>query len=115
MTTETIEKNLVRNEITRKIEETYTDGSYRVRVTTSHNKNHKAYITTVSECQVEKREGYTMEFHSVFTDYFKNIKVQKVSRYSFKGLEEQHNATAEEAAVIVAALLEKNRMRGDEE
>lgn len=113
MNTDTVEKNVTRNEITRKIVETYTDGSYRVRVETYHDKNRKAYITTIGECQIEKRDGYTMEFHSVFTNYYKRIKAESVSRYSFKSLEEFHNSTAEEVAAIVANLLEKNK--GEEE
>lgn len=106
MNTETIEKNVTRNEITRDITESYTIGNYRVKVSTWHDKNRKAYITSISECRIDKRDGYTMEFHGVFADYYKTIKAEKVSRYSFKSLTEFHNSTAQECAVIVNQLLE---------
>jgi hypothetical protein len=54
-----------------------------------------------------------MEFHGVFTDYYKTIKAEKVSRYSFKSLTEFHDSTAQECAVIVIQLLENRK--GEEE
>jgi hypothetical protein len=114
MNTATIEKESITNEITRKITDTYTVGNYRVTVQTKHDKTRKAYLTTISECQIQKNDGYTMEFHSVFTDYFKTIKAEKVSRYSLNTLIQFHNSTAQEAAVIVNDLLNSNNKKEGE-
>ena len=113
MNTATIEKDVTRNEITRHITETYTIENYRVKVSTWHDKNRKAYITSVSECRIDKRDGYTMEFHGVFADYYKTIKAERVSRYSFKSLTEFHDSTAQECAVIVNQLIDSRK--GEEE
>jgi hypothetical protein len=108
MNTDTVEKEVVRNDITRKITESYTLGTYRVKVSTWHDKNRKAYLTSVSECQIERRDGYTMERHAIFANYYKTIKAERVSRYSFKSLEVFHDSTAEEVAVIVASLIDSH-------
>ena len=108
---QTIEKEITRNDISRKVSETYTLGSYRVHITTKHDKTRKAFITSVSECQVMQRDGYAMEFHSVFTDYFKNIKAEKVARYSFAALNKFHDSAAGEAAEIVSQLFDNYKSR----
>lgn len=111
----TIEKETVSNEITRKITDTYTVENYRVKVSTWHDKNRKAYITSVSECRIEKRDGYTMEFHGIFADYYKTVKATRVSRYSFKSLEVFHQSNAEEVAAIVADLIDSHNKKEEEE
>lgn len=108
---QTIEKEITRNDITRKVSEVYTLEAYRVRVTTQHDKTRKAFITTVSECQVMQRDGYAMEFHSVFTDYFKTIKAEKIARYSFAALNKFHDSAALEAAEIVKHLFDSYETR----
>jgi hypothetical protein len=105
----TIAKEITRNDITRKITESYTIGDYRVKVTTWHDKSRKAYLTSIGECQIEKREGYTMERHAIFASYYKTIKAERVSRYSFKSLEAFHDSTAQEAADIVDRLIKSHQ------
>lgn len=111
---DTVEKEVVRNDITRKITESYTVGTYRVKVSTWHDKNRKAYLTEVSECEIERREGYTMERHAIFANYYKVIKTERVSRYSFKSLELFHDSIAEESAVIVASLIDSHNEKESE-
>lgn len=110
----TIERESVSSEASRKITDTYTVGNYRVKVQTRHDKNRKAYLTTISECQIQKNDGYTMEFHSVFTDYLKTIKAERVSRYGFTSLSQFHNSTAQEAAEIVNDLINSNQKKEGE-
>lgn len=110
---QTIEKETTSNEITRKITDTYTVENYRVKVSTWHDKNRKAYLTSVSECRIDKRDGYTMEFHGIFADYYKTIKAERVSRYSFTNLQKFHNDSADEVAAIVNQLLDN--YKGEEE
>ena len=102
---QTIAKETTSNDITRKITDTYTVENYRVKVSTWHDKTRKAYLTSVSECRIEKREGYTMEYHGIFADYYKTIKAERVSRYSFTNLQKFHDEVADEVAVIVNQLL----------
>lgn len=114
MNTDTVEKEVVRNDITRKITENYTIGTYRVKVTTWHDKSRKAYLTSIGECEIEKREGYTMERHAIFASYYKVIKAERVSRYSFKSLELFHDSTAQEAGAIVTSLIDSyNEKEGE--
>lgn len=110
---QTIEKETTSNEITRKITDTYTIENYRVKVSTWHDKNRKAYLTSVSECRIDKRDGYTMEFHGIFADYYKTIKAEKVSRYNFTNLQKFHAAAADEIAVIVNQLLANYKEEGE--
>ena len=50
------------HEINRRIVESWTrEDNYRVKVTTWHDKNRKAFISNISECQIEKNAGYVME------------------------------------------------------
>lgn len=114
MNTATAEKETTRSESRRKITETYTVGNYRVVVETSHDKTRKAYRTTVSECQIQKNDGYVMQFHSPFTDYYSTIKAAAVSRYNFNSLSQFHNSSADIAAEIVNTLLESHSKKGGE-
>lgn len=114
MNTDTVEKESVKSDSSRKITDSYTIDNYRVKVSTWHDKNRKAYITSVSECQIEKCDGYTMERHAIFANYYKTINATRVSRYSFKSLEVFHNSTAEEVAVIVATLIDSHNKKEGE-
>lgn len=114
MNTDTVKKESVKSDSSRKITDSYTIGDYRVKVSTWHDKNRKAYITSVSECQVQQRDGYSMEFHAVFADYYKTINATRVSRYSLKSLEVFHQSTAEEVAVIVAKLIDSHNKKEGE-
>jgi hypothetical protein len=113
--TSTVEKDSVRNEITRRITDSYTVDNYRVKVSTWHDKSRKAYLTSVSECQIDKRDGYTMERTTVFVSYYKIVKAEKVSRYSFKSLADFHASTEQEAADIVERLIESHNEKEGQE
>lgn len=115
MNTDTIQKDSVSNETSRRITDSYTVDNYRVKVSTWHDKARKAYMTSVSECQIERRDGYTMERHAIFANYYKVIKAERVSRYSFKSLAEFHASTAQEAGDIIERLIESyNEKEGQE-
>ena len=111
----TVDKEVTRNDIGRRITESYTVDTYRVKVSTAHDKSRKAYLTTISECTIERREGYTMERTTIFASYFKVLKAEKVSRYSFKSLEEFHASTAQEAGDIVSRLIDSHNEKEGEE
>lgn len=112
---QTIAKETTSNDITRRITDTYTVENYRVKVSTWHDKTRKAYFTSVSECRIEKRDGYTMEYHGIFADYYKTIKAERVSRYSLTGLHKFHDEAADEAAAIVNQLLANYKGEEDNE
>lgn len=94
------------NSNTRKIVETYTlANNYRVKVTTWHDKERKAYRTSLSECVIETREGFTWERHTVFADYYSTIANVPVARYSWPNMERAHNIAAESCGDLVRQLL----------
>lgn len=68
---------------------TREDG-YRVKITTRHDKERKSYITTISDCEAQQREGYTMEYHRVFTNLYRTLNSEATTRYSFNKLQEIH-------------------------
>jgi len=113
--TDTVEKETTRNDIGRKITESYTIGTYRVKVTTYHDKSRKAYLTSVSECEIERRDSYTMERHAIFANYYKIIKAERVNRYSFKSLEVFHDSTVPEVADIVSRLIDSHNEKEEAE
>ena len=92
--------------IRRKVVESYTlENNWRVKVYTTHDKARKAYYTSISECQVQQRDGYSMEFHAMFTDYSQIVQRVAVSRYSWHTLEQAHNLAVELHGNIVRDLI----------
>jgi hypothetical protein len=90
----------------RKVSESWTRGdNYRVKVTTWHDKTRKAYLSNISECQIQPREGYTMEFFSPFSDLNKLIQAEQVSRYNFANLQAFHLAAVAQVLDQVEQLL----------
>jgi hypothetical protein len=77
---------------------TREDG-YRVKITTRHDKQRKSYTTTISECEAQHREGYTMEYHRVFLDLYRTLNNSSAARYNFNKLQEIH-------AEIVKAMIQ---------
>lgn len=79
------------HEINRRIVETWTrEDNYRVKVTTWHDKNHKGYISVISECTIEKGDGYTMEKWVMYSDLNRRIQYQAVSRYNYEKMSQAH-------------------------
>lgn len=78
---------------------TREDG-YRIKITTRHDKERKAYITVISDCVAEKRDGYTMEYHRVFTDLYRVLNSEAAARYNFNKLQLIH-------AEIVPAMIQE--------
>lgn len=66
------------------------EDNYRVKVETRHDTGRKAYVTTISECLVLPRDGYSVERHAVFADLYKVLNVEKVARYNFKNMTALH-------------------------
>lgn len=96
----------------RKVVESYTlENNYRVKVYTTHDKARKAYYTSISECQVQQREGYSMEFHAMFSDYSQIVQRIAISRYSWHTLEQAHNLAVELHGDIVRDLIAKGAAR----
>jgi hypothetical protein len=79
------------HEINRRIVESWTrEDNYRVKVSTWHDKRHKGYISTISECLIERNEGYTIEKWVMYSDLNKMIQMQAVSRYNYEKMAEAH-------------------------
>jgi hypothetical protein len=78
---------------------TREDG-YRVKITTRHDKERKSYTTTISDCEAQQREGYTMEYHRVFLDLYRTLNNSTAPRYNFAKLQAIH-------AEIVEAMIQE--------
>ena len=79
------------HEINRRIVESWTrEDNYRVKVTTWHDKNRKAFISNLSECQIEKNEGYTMEKSVMYQSLNRLIQMEGVSRYNYEKMADFH-------------------------
>jgi hypothetical protein len=91
----------------RKVSESWTreEDNYRVKVSTWHDKNRKAFISNISECQIQPREGYTMEFFSPFVDLNRMIQAERVTRYNFAKLQEFHLQAVAQVQAEVNSLL----------
>lgn len=95
------------HEINRRIVESWTreEDNYRVKVTTWHDKTRKAFLSNISECQIQPGEGYIMEFFSPFSDLNKLIQAERVNRYNFAKLQEFHLLAVAEVLSEVNQLL----------
>ena len=72
------------HEINRRIVESWTrEDNYRVKVTTWHDKTRKAFISNISECTIERRDGFTMEKWTMYQSLNKLIQIQKINRYNY--------------------------------
>ena len=84
----------------RRIVTTYTEGTYRVKVSTAHSKNYKIYRSIVSECEVRIEATYSMETSIFGVDYHKGIQSVPTKRYDFAKLEEAHASAVKLATKI---------------
>ena len=91
----------------RRITESYTlANNYRIKITTWHDKARKAYLTSVSECMTEPREGgYTIERHTVYADFNRLVSSEPAARYSWQNMERVHNIAAESVGDLIRELL----------
>jgi hypothetical protein len=83
---------------------TREDG-YRVKITTRHDKERKSYTTTISDCEAQQREGYTMEYHRVFTNLYRTLNNSSAARYNFAKLQEIHAEIVKAMILDVEGLL----------
>jgi len=94
----------------RKVTESWTrEDNYRVKVITWHDKTRKAFISNISECQVQPRDGYSMEFHAVFSDLNKVIQAERIARYNFAKLQEFHLQAVAQVQAEVDSLLANSK------
>lgn len=95
------------HEINRRIVESWTreEDNYRVKVTTWHDKNRKAFISNISECNIERCDGFTMERSIVFQSLNKLIQMQAVTRYNYEKMSEFHIQAVTQVLDQVNALI----------
>ncbi len=106
MEKETIQHEKIAADSTRKVCETWTrEDNYRVKVITWHDRSRKAFMSVISECQIQRQEGYTMEYFSPMVDLNKLIQAERVSRYNFGKLQEFHLQTTAQVMDQVTELL----------
>ena len=107
-----MEKEMIQHEkfghdINRRIVESWTreEDNYRVKVSTWHDKNRKAYLSNISECTIERRDGFTMEKWTMYSSLNKLIQIQAVSRYNYEKMAELHIQAVAQVMDQVQALL----------
>lgn len=96
------------HEINRRIVESWTrEDNYRVKVTTWHDKNRKAYISHISDCTIEKNAGYVMERSTMYESLFKRIQMEAVSRYNYEKMADFHakavTAVLDQIVLLISA------------
>lgn len=103
------------HEINRRIVESWTrEDNYRVKVRSWHDKNRKAFISNLSECQIEANEGYVMEKSVMYSDLNQLIQIQPVSRYNYEKMAEFHaQAVAQVLDQIHSLLGDASRVAGE--
>ena len=103
------------HEINRRIVESWTrEDNYRVKVRSWHDKNRKAFISNLSECQIEVNEGYVMEKSVMYSDLNQLIQIQPVSRYNYEKMSEFHaQAVAQVLDQINSLLGDASRVAGE--
>lgn len=95
----------------RRIVETWTLGTYRVKVTTYHDKSGKAYTSIISECEIsESSPGFYFERHRLHRDVNKLAGRVSVSRYSWPNMERAHNIAADSVSDLISQLLTANSL-----
>jgi hypothetical protein len=112
MEKEMIQHEKFGHEINRRIVESWTreEDNYRVKVSTWHDKTRKAFISNLSECTIERNEGYTMEKSVIYSSLNQLIQIQAVSRYNYEKMADFHlQAVAKVADLVEALLADLNR------
>jgi hypothetical protein len=100
------------HEINRRITESWTreEDNYRVKVSTWHDKTRKAYLSNISECTIERRDGFTMEKWTMYQSLNKLIQIQAVTRYNYEKMSDFHiQAVAQVMDQVTALLADLNR------
>jgi hypothetical protein len=100
------------HEINRRIVESWTreEDNYRVKVTTWHDKTRKAYLSNISECTIERNEGYTMERSVMYSSLNKLVQIQAVTRYNYEKMSDFHvQAVASVMDQVETLLADLNR------
>jgi hypothetical protein len=99
------------HEINRRIVESWTrEDNYRIKVTTWHDKTRKAFISNLSECTIERTEGYTMERFTMYQSLNKLIQMQAVTRYNYEKMADFHiQAVAKVMDQVNALIADLNR------
>lgn len=95
------------HEINRRIVESWTreEDNYRVKVSTWHDKTRKAFISNISECTIERNEGYTMERSVMYSSLNKLVQIQAVTRYNYEKMSDFHTQAVASVMDQVEALL----------
>jgi hypothetical protein len=103
----------------RRITNRYTQGDYRVKVTTTFYGTRKSYISRVSECKIQTTDNPNIVFEVATLnigfsgmgngDYSERILEEKTTRYNFKTLEQVHAQAVELASGTVGTLLQKGK------
>lgn len=94
------------HEVNRRIVESWTrEDNYRVKVSTWHDKNRKAFISNISECQIEKNEGYVMEKSVMYQSLNRLIEMQGVSRYNYEKMADFHIKAVSAVLDLINSLL----------
>jgi hypothetical protein len=115
MEAETIQHEKFGREVNRTIVESWTrEDNYRVKVRTWHDKNRKAYISNVSECTIERNEGYTMEKSTMYVSLNQLIQMEAVGRYNYEKMSEFHTQAVAKTMDLINSLL-KDTSRNAEE
>ena len=91
----------------RKVSESWTreEDNYRVKVSTWHDKNRKAFISNISECTIEKNDGYTMEKSIMYQSLNKLVQIQAVNRYNYEKMADFHTQAVAQVMDQVNALI----------
>lgn len=65
-------------------------GTAAIEVTTRHDKERKALITSAMYVEIQQRDGYTVRLSTVFEDPYVTLNAAAVGRYSQKALDIAH-------------------------
>lgn len=95
------------HEINRRITESWTreGDNYRVKVSTWHDKTRKAYLSNISECTVERGDGYNMEKSIMYQSLNKLVQIQAVTRYNYEKMSDFHTQAVAQVMDQVNALI----------
>jgi hypothetical protein len=107
---DSIDHNVTKSEVRRKISETWTmPDNYRVKVYTYHDKSRKAYLSILATCTVEESgyAGIIIEYSTSEKDISRLAGNVPATRYNFNRMEEAHNLALESVSEQVAALLDR--------
>ena len=100
------------NHVSRKCVDTWTlENNYRVKVYTYHDKNKKAYWTTIKECIVEESgtSGIYFEKSSVHVDLHRLASKVEALRFNGDSIVKAHDTAIESVRDLIDQLLELNK------